>query len=549
MVPSSVLSPVTRASAIAALESETFDVVVIGGGITGVGAALDAASRGLRVALFERDDLASGTSSKSSKLIHGGLRYLEHLDFRLVFEALHERTALLTDIAPGLVEPVSFVIPITAPIWQRAYLGAGVALYDLLASARGGSPLPRHRHLGRVALRQLMPGIRPEAARGGIVFWDAQMDDARYTMLVARTAALHGASVCTRCEVVGLLRDDARVSGVEIRDRETGDTHTVRSRCVINATGVWTDDIEQLADGASLQVRAAKGIHLVVARDRIDASAGMLLRTDKSVLFVIPWHDRWLVGTTDTPWTLDRDRPMATGADIDYVLAQANTILVRPLCRDDILGVFAGLRPLVDTRTEHRHHRRAGRRNDTTKISREHVVRHVAPGLVTIAGGKFTTYRRMAADVVDAAVGQFCVVASCTATIALVGSDKSTETKAELQQLIDEYPALENPLAQAPNTSAADVVHAVTHEGAMHLDDVLERRTRLAITTADRGALAATEVATLMAPHLGWDATQTAREVGAYNASLDRVRAGELAPDDATAIAVVEDPRVASSFT
>ena len=543
-----MLSPATRAASIAALDAAIFDTVIIGGGITGVGAALDAASRGLRVALFERDDLASGTSSKSSKLIHGGLRYLEHLDFRLVFEALHERTALLTDIAPGIVEPVRFVIPITAPIWQRAYLGAGVALYDLLASARGGSPLPRHRHLGRVRLRQLMPGIRPDTARGGIVFWDAQMDDARYTMLVARTAALHGASVCTRCEVVDLLRDDTRVCGVEILDRETGDTHTVRSRSVINATGVWTDDIEQLVDDSSLQVRAAKGIHLVVARDRIDASAGMLLRTEKSVLFVIPWHDRWLVGTTDTPWTLDRDRPVATSSDIDYVLEQVNTVLARPLCRDDILGVFAGLRPLVDTRSE-RHHRAARRRDDTTKISREHVVRHVAPGLVTIAGGKFTTYRLMAADAVDAAVGDFCNVASRTITLALVGSDKSTDTRDELQQLIDDHPALDRPLTHAPTTSAADVVHAVIHEGALHLDDVLERRTRLSMTTADRGALAAGEVASLIGPHLGWNTAQTEREVAVYCAALDRARAGELAPDDATAVALVQDPRAAVSFT
>ncbi len=560
-----VLSPASRADALAALDSEVFDIVVVGGGITGAGAALDAASRGLRVALVERHDLAAGTSSRSSKLIHGGLRYLERLDIRLVMEALHERGAMLGEVAPGLVEPVAFVIPLTAPIWQRAYLGAGVALYDLLASARGANPLPRHRHLGRRGMRRVLPGVRADSVRGGIMFWDAQVDDARHTMLVARTAALHGAVICTRTEVTALLRDRGAVSGVEVTDVETGVAHHAHARCVVNATGVWSDDIERLVGDEIVNVRAAKGVHIVVPRDRIDANAGMVLRTEKSVLFVIPWHDHWLIGTTDTPWALDRDHPVAPRADIDYLLDRVNVVLAHPLSTDDIVGVFAGLRPLVDLRAARRRApRSSGTSTDTTKISREHVVRTVVPGLVTIAGGKYTTYRRMAADAIDAAAVGITNTPSRTRHLAIVGSRPPTtavvaENDAtwqgldaavvaalthrhgplvdELRSLIAADVSLTRPLGGAPDLLRVEVVHAVMHEGARHLDDVLARRTRLAITRADRGVGVAREIALLMAPPLGWDTETVAREVATYVAAVASDLEAEGAPDDATAMA------------
>src|SRR4051794_21789079 len=383
------LSPAARAAALDAARSGELDLLVVGGGITGAGAALDAATRGVRVGLVEADDLASGASSASSKLIHGGLRYLEMGDFGLVREALRERELLLTRTAPHLVSPVPFLWPLRGRAWERAYLGAGLALYDTLGGARS---VPRHRHLTRSGALAAAPALRPDALVGAVQFHDAAEDDARMVVEVARTAAGFGAQIATRLRVAGFLRAGGRVTGVEAVDEETGERLELRAAHVACAAGAATDRLRELAGGASRRrIVPSKGIHLFVARERLPMSTGILARTEKSVLFVIPWRGGWLIGDTDTPWR-SPERPVATGADVDYLLARTNALLARPLTRADVHGTTAGLRPLVAD----------AQAGDTTRISRKHVVESPLPGLTTIAGGKYTTYRVMAADLVDA---------------------------------------------------------------------------------------------------------------------------------------------------
>jgi glycerol-3-phosphate dehydrogenase len=563
------LSPERRRADRARLPDEVVDVLVIGGGVTGAGAALDAASRGLSVALLEARDWAAGTSSRSSKLIHGGLRYLEQLAFPLVHEALSERARLVRTIAPHLVTPLPFLLPLTRPVWQRAYFGAGVALYDVLGAAfTSGRSIPAHRHLSRTATLAAFPGLRGDVVRGAIRYWDAQVDDARHTLAVVRTAAGYGARALSSARVTGLLRDgdrdDSPVVGVEVADLTDGTSFRVRARSVVAATGVWSDDIGAMlgSSAPSLRVRASKGVHLVLPRSAIDGArlaeagstqAGLILRTPTSVLFVIPWGERWIVGTTDTPWRLDRDHPAASSADIDYILDQVNRVLVRPVTPDQILGVYAGLRPLL-----------AGESDETSRLSREHAVVMPVPGLVLVAGGKYTTYRVMAEDAVDAAVeGLPGVPPSRTALLPLVGAHRwedvrdraaelavgsgvPEETVARLLRrhgdrvgdvldLARADPALARPFAGAPAYLAAEVVHAVRAEGALHLDDVLTRRTRVSIETAHRGVESAPEVAALMGGVLGWDAERTAREVEHYTARVAAERESQRMPDDNTA--------------
>ncbi len=300
------LTPAQRRADLERVARETFDVVVIGGGVVGAGTALDAASRGLSVALIEQRDWASGTSSRSSKLIHGGLRYLEQLDFGLVREALREQTLLLDRLCPHLVKPVPFLFPLAHRVWERLYIGAGTLLYDLLAGRRA---LPRHRHLSRRGVLRRFPGLRTDRLIGGIQYWDAQVDDARHTMTLVRTAHAHGAATLSSVRAEGFLTSGTRVSGVRARCLETGRELEIAGRQVVNATGVWTDSVQKHAGRGRIHVRASKGIHLVVPRDRIHGDAGLILRTEKSVLFVIPWGAHWIVGTTDTDWDLDLAHP------------------------------------------------------------------------------------------------------------------------------------------------------------------------------------------------------------------------------------------------
>ncbi len=402
------LSPEHRAASVARMAAEPFDIVVVGGGVTGTGAALDAATRGLSVALIEATDYAAGASSKSSKLIHGGLRYLEMLDFGLVREALTERGLLLTRLAPHLVRPVPFLWPLTHRLWERPYVGAGLLLYDTMGGRRA---VPRSRHLSRTRALEVAPALRPDALVGGVQFYDAQEDDARMVACLARTAAGHGAAMATRVAMVGLLTltPSGRVTGIRASDLLNGTDLQIGARHVVLATGAWTGAGVESAEG-ELQVRPSKG--------------GLLTRTEKSVLFVIPWGEHWLIGDTDTEWPYDPGHPAASRADIDYLLAKVNHMLREPLTADDIEGVFSGLRPLVAAGAG-----RGGAGADTTKLSREHSVDSSVPGLSVIAGGKYTTYRVMARDLIDAAVRDLAPGSGGTgATTAAVGAIPASRT-------------------------------------------------------------------------------------------------------------------------
>jgi glycerol-3-phosphate dehydrogenase len=552
-----------RLAALGQMAEEEFDVLVVGGGVVGAGAALDAVSRGLSVALVEARDWAAGTSSRSSKLIHGGLRYLEQRDFALVREALRERSVLLQKIAPHLVTPVPFVLPLHHHVWERAYIGAGVMLYDTMGGARA---LPRHRHLTKTAALRRAPGLKPDGLVGAIQYYDAQVDDARYTMMLARTAAQYGAQVATRARVTSFLRSGARVTGAVVRDLESGRDVKVKAKRVICATGVWTDDLHELANvRGGVKVRASKGVHLVVPRDRIDLQTGLIARTEKSVLFIIPWGRHWIVGTTDTDWSLDRRHPAASAADIDYLLEHANAVLARPLTREDIEGVYAGLRPLVspgeDSATQ------------TTKLSREHVVTSPLPSLYVIAGGKYTTYRVMAKDVVDEAVKDLGggVPGSVTDKVGLLGADGFAalwnerrrlaarhgldQTRVEhllrrygacvdeLFELVDADPDLARPLGGASDYLRVEAVYAATHEGALHLEDILTRRTRISVEERDRGLAAARDAAELVAPVLGWDEATKRAELERYE---ERV-AAELDANSKADDSAADSARLAAS--
>lgn len=533
-----------------------FDVLVVGGGVVGAGSALDAVTRGLTVGIVEARDWASGTSSRSSKLIHGGLRYLEMLDFGLVREALRERGLMLDRLAPHLVRPVPFLLPLTRRGWERLYVGAGVLLYDALSmSSRTSRAVPHHRHLSRSQALRECPALRRDALIGAIQYYDAEVDDARHTMTVIRTAAAYGAVCASRTRVVGFLREGHRVTGVTLHDLESDRRFDVRAQQVINATGVWTDETQAMVgERGQFHVRASKGIHLVVPRDRIQSSTGLILRTEKSVLFVIPWGRHWLVGTTDTDWNLDKAHPAATAADIDYVLEHVNGVLGTPLTHEDVEGVYAGLRPLL-----------TGESESTSKLSREHSVAHPVPGLVVVAGGKYTTYRVMAEDAVDAAAHGMdrMVAGSCTAEVPLLGAEgykvRHNQRHAIAEQaglhvariehllgrygsLIDELlaliradPSLGEPLAGSDDYLRAEVVYAAGSEDARHLDDVLTRRTRISIEMFDRGVEAAPEAARLMAGVLGWSEDQVGREVETYLARVRAERASQTQPDDVSA--------------
>jgi len=550
------MSPAGRAEAIRKMAETELDILVVGGGVVGAGTALDAVTRGLTTAIVEARDWASGTSSRSSKLIHGGLRYLEMLDFGLVREALTERGLLLDRIAPHLIRPVPFLYPLTHRVWERAYVGAGVLLYDTMAYTSGTAHgLKRHRHLTRRRALHEAPCLRKSSFTGAIQYWDAQVDDARHTMTVVRTAAGFGALAANRVQVTGFLRQGERVTGASLVDVETGENFEVRAKQLINATGVWTDDTQALADTrGQFHVRASKGIHLVVPRDRLQSTTGIILRTEKSVLFVIPWGRHWIIGTTDTDWSLDKSHPSASSSDIDYLLEHVNSVLTSPLTREDVEGVYAGLRPLL-----------TGESESTSKLSREHVVGHPVPGLVVVAGGKYTTYRVMAADAVDEAARSMDarVPDSCTDQIPLTGAEgyralwnqrralavSAGVHVARVEHMLNRYgsnvhdllamlradPTLAEPLPGADDYLRVEALYAVTHEGARHLEDVLARRTRISIEAWDRGAAAADPVARAMAKELDWDEEQTVREIEYYRTRVQAERDSQTKLDDTTA--------------
>ena len=565
----------TRDHALERLRNETFDVVVVGGGITGVGCALDAASRGLRTALVERDDFASGTSSKSSKLIHGGLRYLQQGDVRLVYEALAERQRLRRN-APHLVHLLPFLLPVfggkggVIPKKLARALGSAMWMYDLTGGARIGK---LHKRISADEAFAHMPTLKRDRLASSYLYYDAEADDARLTLTVARTAALDlGAVMLNRARVtaIGAPGDHTWFTDQQMPLRlleleatlADGSTTTleVRTASVINAAGVWADEVRSLDEGVNPDtIRPAKGIHITVPWDKVrnDIAAVIPVPGDKRSVFVVPWGDFTFIGTTDTDYDGPVDDPQCTPEDVDYLLGAINGAVVEPLGRDDVLGTWAGLRPLVKQTDSGR----------TADLSRRHQVVHSASGVVTVSGGKLTTYREMAADTVDhllahaltsPAVRNRVRRRSHTKRLRLRGAagyetqlaaapteGLDADTMAHLANryggeapvvidLVRHDPSLGVPIIDGLPYLAAEVVHAVRHEMATTLDDVLSRRTRARLQLRDASADAAGAVADLMGAELGWDMDHRDAEVASYLASVAAERASGALPVTST---------------
>jgi glycerol-3-phosphate dehydrogenase len=537
------LHPGQRRRDLAEASRSVADVLVIGAGVTGAGAALDAAARGLSVVLVDAGDIAIGTSSRSGKTFHGGLRYLEQLNFKLVAHAIEERDLMVKLLCPHIARPESFLYPLTHAWWERPYVGAGVLLYDLFG-LKGGA-VPRQRHFSRAALKQHVPSIDTQRVVGGVQYHDAMMDDARHTLAVVRTAAGLGAKVITRAPLVDFIKNGERVAGIVVQDSFTGERHRLAARAVVSATGVWADEIQKLAGANTFRVQPAKGVHILLRPQALQSDTGILARATDSVIIARRWYGYWLVGTTDTPWAGDKSQPVAEAADIDYLLDNLNAYLERKVSRADVLGTYAGLRPLLKS---------VGAADSTSALSRDHAVIDGPPGLTTIVGGKYTTYRRMAADAVDAAVRPLGVTTpSSTATLPLLGAvnwpavrdsagdlaqrfGMSTADAGRLLQrhgdrvrdllaLAEADPTLRTTLPGAPQYLVAELVHAVVAEGAQTLADVMTRRTHLSIELADGALALAPFVAERIAPHLGWSADETRQQVAAYGTLIAAERA------------------------
>jgi glycerol-3-phosphate dehydrogenase len=550
-----------RADALRRLDAEQFDVLVVGGGITGAGVALDAASRGLRTGLVERHDFASGTSSKSSKLVHGGLRYLQQGDVRLVYEALHERQRLRRN-APHLVKVLPFLIPLLSrdgllnPKVARA-LGLAMWMYDLTGGARIGQ---LHQRLSRDEAMTYMPTLREDRLAGAYLYYDAYADDARLTLTIARTAVVvHGAVLANWTGVTGFVKDGSgRVTGAQVRTAE-GDELVVHASVVVNATGVWADDVRALDEGSHPEsIRPAKGVHVAVPWSKVRNTIAVVVPVpkDKRSVFVVPWPDGddgdaggvTYIGTTDTDYDGDPDDPQCTPEDIAYVLGAINVAAQTALTASDVLGTWAGLRPLV----------KAGPGGRTADLSRRHQVRPSAGGVVTVTGGKLTTYREMAADTVDAAAKVLGrrVGKTRTGRMPLLGADgyemvlASAGSDTVLRHLADRYgdearsvltwadgthgdPTLRQPLVPGLPYLRAEAVHAVRREMARTIDDVLARRTRARLLARDASAAAADDVAALIGPDLGWDEAEQQRQAALYRASVDHERSAPGLPETA----------------
>lgn len=494
---------VSRAEAVGRLRSESFDLLVVGGGITGVGIAQDAAHRGLRVALVEKGDFGSGTTHSSTKLLHGGLRYLEQFQFRLMYEALHERNRL-TRLAPALAEWLPFLIPIYGRGWSTLRIRIGLLLYDLLA----GRPAGRlHRRVSREEALELAPFLRPEGLRGAFLYYDARTHDTRLTLAVLRSAWQGGAVAANYCEVTGFVREGEKLTGARVRDLVGGESFTVRARCVINATGVWADRVASLADpGGEPRLRPSKGVHLLVPAARMGLredrtrEAAVLAPSphgDGRYLFVVPWQGVVLLGPTDTPYPGDPDRVGVEDDDVDYILTSANRLFPGlGLTREDIGATMAGLRPLIAAEAE-----------TTSQLSREHEIWEGASGLISIAGGKLTTYRTMAAEATDLALRRLgrAPVPCRTGELPLADLDEDV-----MEELLRAHPDLREPLGPGTGCTRAEVAYAAREEMAIYPEDFLYRRTALGLTAPEAADAGRGEVARLLERFGGTAAGTTA---------------------------------------
>ncbi len=527
-----------RADALARLESEEFDVLIVGGGITGCGVALDAASRGLRTALVERDDFASGTSSKSSKLVHGGLRYLQQREIRLVYDALHERQRALKN-APHLVRILPFLIPVLSkdglinPKIARA-LGYAMWLYDITGGARIGK---LHQRIDKTQALAHMPTLRAPNVAAAYLYYDAQTDDARYTLTLARTAAGHGAVLANHCAATGLRKGtDGQVDGATVT--ADGRTFEISARVVVNAAGVFSDDVREMDEGLHPHsIRPAKGIHITVPWEKVrnDIAAIVPVPKDRRSIFVVPWGDFTYIGTTDTDYDGPIDDPQCTPEDVKYLLDAMNMAMAEPLTVDDVVGTWAGLRPLVTGGT-------VGQK--TADLSRRHKVATSASGVVTVTGGKLTTYRKMAEDTTDAVVKTLGRKLACrTKRMALLGADGPAPDDEHLARRYGSMAKdilalsgtgdLDAPLVEGLPYRRAEAIYAIREEMATTLDDVLSRRTRARLLARDATAAAAEDVARLIAPELGWDEDRIRTEVDTFRAALEHERTAAGLPETA----------------
>ncbi|PTL76805.1 glycerol-3-phosphate dehydrogenase [Vitiosangium sp. GDMCC 1.1324] len=535
--------PAPRSERLLALSSQEFDLLVIGGGVTGCGIARDAALRGLRVALVEREDFASGTSSRSSRLIHGGVRYLEHGHLGLVFESSIERYRLLR-LAPHLVRPLSFVWPVyqgaRIPRWK---LAAGLMLYDALALFRN---VKASRRLNAQQLSEAVPGIRAEGLKGGSRYFDAATDDARLTLANALGASEAGAIVLNHASVRGLLIEQGRVHGATVVDELTGQQLSVRARALVNATGPWSDEIRKLdANGSTPTVRGSKGVHIAVPRERLptDTALTLLSSVDGRVMFIIPADTHTIIGTTETATHAHPSEVRANLSDVDYLLASANAFFPQALLsREDVVSAWAGIRPLVASGYGH---------GDANSASREHALHTSPTGVLAISGGKLTTYRVMARDTVNAVEKVLGLPhrKPLTDSLPLPGGDISSldaelaAARAEVRRedtavhlvrsyggrwrqvwaLTREQPSLAEPLVPGLPYIRAEAVHAVTHELVHTLSDLLVRRLKVAFETRDQGRAAARVAAADMAPLLGWSPDTVERQLADYSHDVARL--------------------------
>lgn len=542
-------SVLSRAGELASAAAEQLDVLVVGMGATGAGVALDAASRGLRVAVVDKGDLASGTSSKSSKLVHGGLRYLENYEFGLVREGVVERQVLMS-IAPHLVRPMDFLYPVWPDTAKRRLLGLGLATYDVFAFAslagRGGGTR-RHERITAAEAIALAPALADSDLAYSYLYGDCATDDARLVLAVVQAARRYGALTITYAEATGLTQTEGRVDGALVQDRFSGETLTLRAKHVVNATGVWVDVLQGHEEpGRQAVVQPSKGVHVVVPRERLPLKEASVLLPSKQgdgrSMFAIPWGRQTILGTTDTPYDGGLDELSLTAEDLDYVLAAGNAVFRRALSADDVLGAWAGVRPLL---------RQTNGSDKMSDISRRHTLVEGAGGLLTITGGKLTTYRRMAKDVVDRIVERDERKARCrtdeiplsgtravdalerevAAACRVLGLDDEVaaslvrqcgETAQHVLDLVAAEPALAARLSPTAPHIAAEVVHAARSEGVATLDDVLSRRMRLSLRVKDAALPTAPLAASLLARELGRDGAWATQQVEAY---ADAVRA------------------------
>ena len=484
---------------------EVFDLLVIGGGATGLGAAVEAATRGWRVALVERGDFAQGTSSRSTKLVHGGVRYLKQGNVSLVREALRERGRLLRN-APHLARAMAFVIPSYSQ-WNRMFYGTGLKAYDWLA---GELNLGASRRVGREEVLRMLPNVEPRGLVGGVVYQDGQFDDARLAVNLAQTAVEHGAVVVNYCECAGLVKEGGRVAGALVKEKESGAEFMVKAKCVVNATGVFVDAVRRMDEtGARAMVTASQGIHVVLPKRFLAGGAALMVpkTADGRVLFAVPWHDRVIVGTTDTPVGRAEAEPRALAEERAFVMDHACKYLAEDPRESDVLSVYAGLRPLVST---------AGAGGKTARLSRDHTIVVSYAGLVTVTGGKWTTYRKMGEDVVDRAevVAGLGKRVSVTAELRICGAAEREETAV----MVKERPEWGERIGPAWDYTRTDVVRGVRREMARTVEDVLARRIRALVMDARASITAAPVVAGWMARELGRDPDWVKQQVEDYTA-------------------------------